>query len=126
MPFYPGPGLGGHCIPLDPVYPTRKAAQYGIRTRFIELAGEVNTAMPRYVVDRTVEAINEQGKSIDDDRESPSFELLQERGAVVSYCDPYLPLARCGRRHDLGLASVPCPVGAIINPWRKRPGMASP
>ena len=127
MPFYPGPGLGGHCIPLDPFYLTWKAAEYGVWTRFIELAGEVNTSMPRYVVDRTVEAINQQGKSIhgatvlvlglsykpdiDDDRESPSFEiieLLQERGAIVSYCDPYVPQARRGRKHDLGLASVAC------------------
>jgi len=127
MPFYPGPGLGGHCIPLDPFYLTWKAAEYGTWARFIELAGEINTSMPRYVVDRTVEAINQAGRSIvgatvlilglsykpdiDDDRESPSFELielLQERGAVVSYCDPYVPFARKGRKHDLGLASVPC------------------
>src|SRR2546428_4587904 len=127
MPFYPGPGLGGHCIPLDPFYLAWKAAEFGIWARFIELAGEVNTAMPRYVVDRTVEALNEQGKSIngakvlvlglsykadiDDDRESPSFELielLQERGALVAYCDPYVPQARRGRKHDLGLKSVPC------------------
>jgi len=127
MAFYPGPGLGGHCIPLDPFYLAWKAAEYGIWARFIELAGEVNTAMPRYVVDRTVEAINADGKSIvgskilvlglsykadiDDDRESPSFELielLQERGAAVSYCDPYVPVARRGRKHDLGLKSVPC------------------
>ena len=127
MPFYPGPGLGGHCIPLDPFYLTWKAAEYGVWTRFIELAGEINTSMPRYVVDRAVEAINQQGKSIhgakilvlglsykpdiDDDRESPSFELIEflhERGAIVSYCDPYVPVARRGRKHDLGLASVPC------------------
>jgi UDP-N-acetyl-D-glucosamine dehydrogenase len=127
MPFYPGPGLGGHCIPLDPFYLAWKAAEYGIWARFIELAGEVNTAMPRYVVDRTVEAVNQDGKSIngakvlvlglsykadiDDDRESPSFELielLRERGADVAYCDPYVPVARKGRKHDLGLASVPC------------------
>src|SRR5437870_317351 len=127
MPFYPGPGLGGHCIPLDPFYLTWKAAEYGTWARFIELAGEINTSMPRYVVDRTVEAVNRAGKSIvgatvivlglsykpdiDDDRESPSFELielLQERGAKVSYCDPYVPVARRGRKHDLGLASVPC------------------
>jgi UDP-N-acetyl-D-glucosamine dehydrogenase len=127
MPFYPGPGLGGHCIPLDPFYLTWKAAEYGTWARFIELAGEVNTGMPRYVVDRTMEAINQDGKSIlgarvlvlglsykpdiDDDRESPSFEiieLLRERGAVVSYCDPYVPVARPGRKHDLGLTSVPC------------------
>jgi UDP-N-acetyl-D-glucosamine dehydrogenase len=127
MPFYPGPGLGGHCIPLDPFYLTWKAAEHGMWARFIELAGEVNTSMPRYVVDRTVQAVNEAGKSIngakvlvlglsykadiDDDRESPSFELielLQERGAVVSYCDPFVPVARRGRKHDLGLSSVPC------------------
>jgi UDP-N-acetyl-D-glucosamine dehydrogenase len=127
MPFYPGPGLGGHCIPLDPFYLTWKAAEYGTWARFIELAGEINTSMPRYVVDRTVEAINRIGKSIvgakilvlglsykpdiDDDRESPSFELiemLQERGAEVAYCDPYVPTARKGRKHDLGLSSVEC------------------
>ncbi len=127
MPFYPGPGLGGHCIPLDPFYLTWKAAEYGVWTRFIELAGEVNTSMPRYVVSHVAEAINQQGKSIvgakvlvlglsykpdiDDDRESPSFEiieLLQECGAVVAYCDPYIPVARKGRKYDLGLTSVPC------------------
>ena len=127
MPFYPGPGLGGHCIPLDPFYLTWKAAEHGTWARFIELAGEINTSMPRYVVDRTAEAINRNGKSvvgatvvvmglsykpdIDDDRESPSFELielLQERGAVVAYCDPFVPEARRGRKHDLGLRSVPC------------------
>src|SRR5213075_964284 len=120
MPFYPGPGLGGHCIPLDPFYLTWKAAEYGTWARFIELAGEINTSMPRYVIDRTVEAVNQAGKSIvgatvvvlglsykpdiDDDRESPSFEiieLLQERGAVVSYCDPFIPVARKGRKHHL-------------------------
>jgi UDP-N-acetyl-D-glucosamine dehydrogenase len=127
MPFYPGPGLGGHCIPLDPFYLTWKAAEYGTWARFIELAGEINTGMPRYVVDRTMEAINEQGKSvrgakvlvlglsykpnIDDDRESPSFELielLRERGADVSYCDPYIPSAKRVRKFDLDLKSVPC------------------
>jgi UDP-N-acetyl-D-glucosamine dehydrogenase len=132
MPFYPGPGLGGHCIPLDPFYLTWKAAEYGTWARFIELAGEVNTSMPRYVVDRTVEAVNKHGKSIvgatvlvmglsykpdiDDDRESPSFELielLQERGAVVAYCDPFVPRARRGRKHDLGLQSIPCTAEAI-------------
>jgi UDP-N-acetyl-D-glucosamine dehydrogenase len=132
MPFYPGPGLGGHCIPLDPFYLTWKAAEYGTWARFIELAGEVNASMPRYVVDRTVEAVNRQGKSIvgstvlvmglsykpdiDDDRESPSFELielLQERGAVVAYCDPFVPRARRGRKHDLGLESIPCTAEAV-------------
>ena len=127
MPFYPGPGLGGHCIPLDPFYLTWKAAEYGVWARFIELAGEVNTSMPRYVISRVAEAINQDGRSIvgakvlvlglsykadiDDDRESPSFELielLEERGALVSYCDPFVPVARKGRKHDVGLSSVPC------------------
>jgi UDP-N-acetyl-D-glucosamine dehydrogenase len=127
MPFYPGPGLGGHCIPLDPFYLTWKAAEHGTWARFIELAGEINTAMPRHVIEKTIEAINAQRKSIvgakivvmglsykadiDDDRESPSFELielLQERGAEVSYCDPFIPSARPGRKHNLGMQSVPC------------------
>jgi UDP-N-acetyl-D-glucosamine dehydrogenase len=127
MPFYPGPGLGGHCIPLDPFYLAWKAAEYGVWARFVELAGEINASMPRYVVDKAVGALNAKGKSIqgarvlvlglsykpelDDDRESPSFELIEllmARGAAVSYCDPYIPVARKGRRHDLGLTSVPC------------------
>jgi UDP-N-acetyl-D-glucosamine dehydrogenase len=127
MPFYPGPGLGGHCIPLDPFYLSWKAAEYGAWTRFIELAGEINTQMPRYVVQKVAEALNEDGKplkgsrvlvlglsykaNIDDDRESPSYEileLLQEAGARIDYCDPHFPVARKGRKHDLGLASVPC------------------
>lgn len=127
MPFYPGPGLGGHCIPLDPFYLSWKAAEHGVWARFIELAGEINTSMPRYVVEKTIEALNDRGKTIkgaavlllglsykadiDDDRESPSFEiieLLQQRGARVSYCDPYVPVTRRGRKHDLRLSSVPC------------------
>jgi UDP-N-acetyl-D-glucosamine dehydrogenase len=127
MPFYPGPGLGGHCIPLDPFYLAWKAAEHGVWARFIELAGEVNTSMPRHVVDRTARALNRHGKSlkgsrllvlglsykadIDDDRESPSFEiieLLRAEGAAVAYCDPYIPTARPGRTHDIGLSSVPC------------------
>ena len=127
MPFYPGPGLGGHCIPLDPFYLAWKAAEHGTWARFIELAGEINTGMPRYVIDRTTDAINAQGKSvlgasvlvlgmsykpnIDDDRESPSFELielLRDRGAVVSYCDPYVPVTKRVRKHNLELTSVPC------------------
>ncbi len=127
MPFYPGPGLGGHCIPLDPFYLAWKAAEHGIWARFIELAGEVNTSMPEYVVGRTVKALNRQGRSvkgarvlvlglsykadIDDDRESPSFEIIERlrlEGATVAYCDPYIPAARPGRTHDLGLSSVPC------------------
>jgi UDP-N-acetyl-D-glucosamine dehydrogenase len=131
-PFYPGPGLGGHCIPLDPFYLSWKAAEYGIWTRFIELAGEINTHMPHYVVAKTVTALNEEGKSIkgatvlvlglsykediDDDRESPSYEiieLLRERGAKVDYCDPYFPVARRGRKHDIQLKSVPCTAEAF-------------
>jgi len=113
MPFYPGPGLGGHCIPIDPFYLTWKAREYGIATRFIELAGEINTAMPEFVVQRVMEALNEHGKplkgarilllglaykaNVDDDRESPSYHLmdkLEERGAIVSYNDPYVPVIR--------------------------------
>jgi UDP-N-acetyl-D-glucosamine dehydrogenase len=127
MPFYPGPGLGGHCIPLDPFYLSWKAAEHGEWARFIELAGEINTRMPRYVVQKTMEALNDDGKAlkgskvlvlglaykanIDDDRESPSYEiieLLTEAGAAVSYCDPHFPIARKGRKHHLDLATVPC------------------
>jgi UDP-N-acetyl-D-glucosamine dehydrogenase len=127
MPFYPGPGLGGHCIPLDPFYLAWKAAESGSWTRFIELAGEINTSMPRWVVQRVAQALNEDAKAvkgsrvlvlglaykanIDDDRESPSYEiirLLREAGAEVDYCDPFFPTARKGRKHDLALASVPC------------------
>ena len=126
-PFYPGPGLGGHCIPLDPFYLSWKAAEFGIWTRFIELAGEINTGMPHYVLEKTVKGLNEDGKSIkgakvlvlglsykediDDDRESPSYEiieLLQEAGAVVDYCDPYFPKARHGRKHKLEMTSIAC------------------
>ncbi len=124
--FYPGPGLGGHCIPLDPFYLSWKAAEYGMWTRFIELAGEINTRMPSYVVHRLAEALAEEKKTlngakvlvlglsykadIDDDRESPSYEiieLLQERGAEVAYCDPHIPAMRPTRKYDLGLKSAP-------------------
>ena len=127
MPFYPGPGLGGHCIPLDPFYLTWKAAEYGMWARFIELAGEINTSMPQHVVERTARALNRHAQSlkgskvlvlglsykadIDDDRESPSFEIIERlraSGAEVAYCDPYIPVATAGREHDIGLASVPC------------------
>lgn len=126
-PFYPGPGLGGHCIPLDPFYLSWKASEHGVWTRFIELAGEINTAMPRYVVSKVGDALNDASKSvkgsrvlvlglsykadIDDDRESPSYELielLQEKGAIVDYCDPFFPTARPTRKHALAMASVPC------------------
>lgn len=119
MPFYPGPGLGGHCIPIDPFYLTWKAKEYGISTRFIELAGEVNTGMPKYVIQRTMLALNDLGKSlrgsrvllaglaykknVDDDRESPTYILWNElikHGAVVSYYDPYCPKVRPSREHS--------------------------
>jgi UDP-N-acetyl-D-glucosamine dehydrogenase len=118
MAFYPGPGLGGHCIPIDPFYLTWKAREYGQNTRFIELAGEVNTAMPDYVVHRAADALNDKQKSVsgskililglaykpnvDDERESPSYvlmEKLQARGAKVAYYDPYVPIIRPTREH---------------------------
>jgi UDP-N-acetyl-D-glucosamine dehydrogenase len=125
--FYPGPGLGGHCIPIDPFYLTWAARKHGLNTRFIELAGEVNTAMPRYVVERTAEALNEDGKAVrgsrvcvlgvaykkdvDDPRESPAFEILemlQARGAAVTYSDPHVPALPRTRRHPgLRLESRP-------------------
>jgi UDP-N-acetyl-D-glucosamine dehydrogenase len=127
MPFYPGPGLGGHCIPLDPFYLTWKAREYGQHTRFIELAGEINTAMPQYVVSRVTEALNAQRKAlngskvlvlglaykadVDDDRESASYhllDLLKARGADVAYYDPHVPVIRPSREHGhwAGTASV--------------------
>jgi len=132
MPFYPGPGLGGHCIPLDPFYLSWKAAEHGEWARFIELAGEINTRMPRHVVQKVMEALNEDGKplkgsrvlvlglaykaNVDDDRESPTYEileLLKEAGARIDYCDPYFPTAHKTRKHDLGLATVPCTAEAF-------------
>ena len=127
MPFYPGPGLGGHCIPIDPFYLTWKAREYVQNTRFIELAGEINTAMPEYVVNRVGEALNAQKKAtngskvlivglaykadVDDDRESPSYvllNLLHQRGAEVAYYDPYVPVIRPTREHPqwAGIKSV--------------------
>ena len=127
MPFYPGPGLGGHCIPIDPFYLTWKAKEYGQNTRFIELAGEINTSMPEYVVHQTMLALNRHGKAlngskvllvglaykknVDDDRESPSYvlwDLLTAHGAEVSYYDPYCPVVRPSREHSCyaGIESV--------------------
>lgn len=127
MPFRPGPGLGGHCIPIDPFYLTWKAREYGKHTRFIELAGEINTSMPDYVVSKVADALNDEGKAVngskililglaykadvDDCRESPSLvliESLMEKGAEVSYHDPYVPLIPETREHpDLaGKSSV--------------------
>ncbi|MBF0472155.1 MAG: nucleotide sugar dehydrogenase [Nitrospirae bacterium] len=125
MPFYPGPGLGGHCIPIDPFYLTWKARQYDMTTKFIELAGEVNTGMPYYVVHKLMEALNEKGKSlkgskvlilglaykkdIDDIRESPSLklmEILMEKGAIVLYNDPYIPKVPKMRMYNIEKTSV--------------------
>lgn len=124
-PFYPGPGLGGHCIPIDPFYLTWKAREYGLNTRFIELAGEVNTNMPQWVVGKVVEALNDRGKAlrnakvlvlgisykknVDDMRESPSvemMELLEKKGAVISYSDPHVPSFPKMREHHFDLESV--------------------
>ena len=118
MPFYPGPGLGGHCIPIDPFYLSWKAREYKESTHFIELAGEVNNTMSDYVINRVAEALNSYGKpvkdsrvlvlglayksNVDDDRESPGYILmdkLKERGAEVSYYDPHIPEARPTREH---------------------------
>lgn len=124
--FYPGPGLGGHCIPIDPFYLTWKAREYEFSTRFIELAGEINTNMPYYVVQKTIEALNEKGKSIkdakililglsykkdiDDTRESPSLkimELFEEKNAHVDYNDPYIPVFPGTRKYNLRKDSIP-------------------
>jgi UDP-N-acetyl-D-glucosamine dehydrogenase len=124
--FYPGPGLGGHCIPIDPFYLTWAARKVGIHTHFIELAGEINTAMPGYVVGRVTYALNEQGKAmqgsrilvlgvaykrdVDDPRESPAFPIMEEllrRGAVVAYNDPHVPSLTPMRHHKLEMVSQP-------------------
>jgi UDP-N-acetyl-D-glucosamine dehydrogenase len=125
MPFFPGPGLGGHCIPIDPFYLTWKAKEVGCATHFIELAGQVNTAMPQYVIDRCAAALNEHSKpvkgskililglaykpDVDDTRESPSFELikiLEDRGALVEYSDPHIAETQRVRKHDLKMQSI--------------------
>lgn len=119
MAFYPGPGLGGHCIPIDPFYLTWKAREFGQSTRFIELAGEVNTSMPRYVIQKVIEALNSHKKpvngskilvlglayksNVDDDRESPSYHLMDmisHRGGQVDYYDPYVPIIKPSREHS--------------------------
>jgi len=137
MPFYPGPGLGGHCIPIDPFYLTWKAREYGHPTRFIELAGEINTAMPEFVVQKVGDALNQVGRSIkgskilllgvaykadvDDERESPSFVLLEKleaKGAEVLFHDPFVPAIRPSREHPnlTGKKSVPIhtPADAVV------------
>jgi UDP-N-acetyl-D-glucosamine dehydrogenase len=125
MPFYPGPGLGGHCIPIDPFYLTWKAREFDFQTKFIELAGEVNTSMPYHVIESTMYALNERQKSlkgskilvlgvaykpdVDDLRESPALkiiDLLQERGAEIVYNDPHCPVIPKTRKYDLGMKSV--------------------
>ena len=125
-PFYPGPGLGGHCIPVDPFYLSWKAKEWDFRTRFIELAGEINTGMPYHVLDSVAKALNSHKKAlngarvlvlgmaykkdIDDLRESPSLtiiELLREQGAEVSYNDPYFPTVGRGRHYDLQMTCAP-------------------
>ncbi|MFQ5694508.1 MAG: nucleotide sugar dehydrogenase, partial [Terriglobia bacterium] len=126
-PFYPGPGLGGHCIPIDPFYLAWKVRQYDMTTRFIELAGEINTAMPYHVVQTIVDALNDRGKAmkgarvlvlgvaykkdVDDTRESPALkiiQLLEERGAQVAYNDPHVPRLSRTRRGDFShLQSTP-------------------
>lgn len=123
--YYPGPGLGGHCIPIDPFYLTWKAREYGLHTRFIELAGEINSSMPDWVVSKLMDALNERGKAlkgskvlvlgiaykknVDDMRESPSvflMEKLQAKGAVISYSDPHVPVFPKMREHHFDLSSV--------------------
>ncbi|MBT6937949.1 MAG: nucleotide sugar dehydrogenase [Candidatus Marinimicrobia bacterium] len=125
-PYYPGPGLGGHCIPIDPFYLTWKAKEMGMNTRFIELAGEINTYMPNYVAQKVSDALNTVGKSVkrskilvlglaykknvDDLRESPSLELIDifiNKGAIVDYCDPYFPTIPHTRKHQFELAAKP-------------------
>jgi UDP-N-acetyl-D-glucosamine dehydrogenase len=128
VPYFPGPGLGGHCIPVDPFYLTWKAHQYGVHTRFIELAGEINRAMPTWVLQRITDALNDAGKpvkgsrvlilgvaykkNIEDIRESPSIELirlLREKGGVVGYSDPYVPAVRAPAQYPgLSMQSAPC------------------
>lgn len=125
VPYYPGPGLGGHCIPIDPFYLTWKAREYGLHTRFIELAGEVNSHMPHWVINKLTSALNERSKpvrgsrilvlgiaykkNVDDMRESPSvmlIEMLQKKGAHVSYFDPHVPVCPPMREHQLDMQSI--------------------
>jgi UDP-N-acetyl-D-glucosamine dehydrogenase len=125
VPYYPGPGLGGHCIPIDPFYLTWKARHYGVNTRFIELAGEVNRAMPEWVVAKVAAALNARGqavkgsrilvlgiaykKNIDDVRESPAaalMELLRAQGASLDYSDPHVPVFPRMREHSFDLQSI--------------------
>ena len=123
--YSPGPGLGGHCIPIDPFYLTWKAKEYGINTRFIELSGEINRSMPEWVIGKLMDALNDRGKAlknskvlvlgiaykkdVDDPRESPSvqiMELLRKKGAIVDYSDPHIPTFPTMRDHKFDLTSV--------------------
>lgn len=123
--YYPGPGLGGHCIPIDPFYLTWKAREYGVHTRFIELSGEVNAAMPDYVIDKLMHGLNDQGKplknskilmlglaykkNVDDERESPCIEIMDKlikKGAKVDYSDPHIPQFKKKRNYDYQMQSV--------------------
>jgi UDP-N-acetyl-D-glucosamine dehydrogenase len=134
VPYYPGPGLGGHCIPIDPFYLTWKAREYGVNTRFIELAGEINRSMPEWVISKVVDSLNDRSKSIkgsnalvlgiaykknvDDMRESPSVELmeiLQQKGAIISYSDPHVPVFPKMRKHQFNLKSVQLTADTIGN-----------
>lgn len=136
MPFYPGPGLGGHCIPIDPFYLTWKAREYGQTTRFIELAGEINTSMPQHVIRRLADSLNEDGKplkgskillvglaykaNVDDPRESPAFvllDLLDKHGAITEFYDPYIPVVKPMREHEkwIGKKSIAWDAKAFTN-----------
>ena len=133
-PYYPGPGLGGHCIPIDPFYLTWKAREYGLHTRFIELAGEINSDMPHWVISKVADALNERGRSImgsrvlvlgiaykkdvEDMRESPSvalMEILRRKGASVDYSDPHVPVFPRMREHRFELSSVALTPNAIAS-----------
>jgi UDP-N-acetyl-D-glucosamine dehydrogenase len=132
MPFYPGPGLGGHCIPIDPFYLTWKAREYGVYTKFIELAGEVNTGMPDYVINRIMEALNSKGKAVngskililglaykknvDDTRETPTSPLIEKliaKGACVDYSDPHVGVFPRTRRYYFDMKSREVTPGVV-------------
>jgi UDP-N-acetyl-D-glucosamine dehydrogenase len=132
--FYPGPGLGGHCIPIDPFYLTWKAREYDVHTKFIELAGEINVSMPEWVISKVINALNGVEKSIknskilvlgitykkniDDMRESPSvkiMQLLQNKGAIISYSDPYIPTFPKMREFYFDLKSVDISIDNLSN-----------
>jgi UDP-N-acetyl-D-glucosamine dehydrogenase len=126
QPYFPGPGIGGHCLPIDPFYLTWKAREYGLHTRFVELAGEINTAMPEHVVAKLIGALNARGRAlngarilvlgiaykpnVDDCRESPAIAIMEhvrDWGAEVAYSDPHVPSFPVMRRHRFDLASTP-------------------